>query len=68
MITPTVFFYGEHDTLANVTDVLALEKLVPSLVHGGEEIPDWNHADFVFGVNAAKLLYTKIVKMIKEVP
>ncbi|EDO40744.1 predicted protein [Nematostella vectensis] len=62
MDVPTVLFSGSHDTLADPLDVGELKPRIQNLVHS-EEIPGWNHADFLFGMDAERLLYRKIVKM-----
>ncbi len=65
MTTPTAFFFGAHDTLSNKTDV---EALIPKISHltFREFIPEWNHIDFVFGMDAAKTLYYKLVEIMEE--
>ncbi|XP_078360080.1 lysosomal acid lipase/cholesteryl ester hydrolase-like isoform X2 [Oculina patagonica] len=65
MTTPTAFFFGAHDTLSNKTDV---EALIPEISHltFREFIPEWNHIDFVFGMDAAKTLYYKLVEIMEE--
>ena len=63
MTTPTVFFYGGLDQLADPTDVLALQQDITNLVDC-QEIDDYIHADFLFAVNAPDVLYSKIVDMI----
>ena len=65
MTTPTAFFYGGHDTLSDKTDVDALIPQIPHLKFH-EFIPEWNHIDFVFGIDAAKTLYNKLVEIMKE--
>lgn len=65
MTTPTAFFFGGHDTLSNPTDV---EALAPEISHLAfrEYIREWNHIDFVFGIDAAKTLYNKLVEIMRE--
>jgi lysosomal acid lipase/cholesteryl ester hydrolase len=65
MTTPTALFYGEVDGLADPVDVLTLKTKITNLVHV-EEIKEWNHLDFLYGVDAAKILYPKIVQMLKD--
>ncbi|KAJ7377378.1 hypothetical protein OS493_029738 [Desmophyllum pertusum] len=65
MTTPTAFFFGGRDTLSNATDV---ERLMPEIPHlkFHENIPRWNHVDFVFGIDAAKTMYYNIANIMKE--
>ncbi|EDO32172.1 predicted protein [Nematostella vectensis] len=64
MPTPTVLFYGEKDGLGDPVDAQALKSLVQNLVHS-EEMKEWNHLDFLYGVDASKLLYPRIVDLLK---
>jgi len=64
MTTPTAFFFGGHDTLANKTDVEALKSKLSHLKYY-EFLSKWNHIDFVFGINARETLYEKLVVIMK---
>ena len=66
MITPTVFFFGGHDALANKTDVEALIPKLPHLKYY-ELLSKWNHIDFVFGIDAKEILYDKLVDIMKGI-
>ena len=62
---PTVLFSGQKDLLADEADVEWLvEKLPNVLLH--KEIPDWDHMDFVWGMDAATLVYNDILSMIDD--
>lgn len=65
MITPTAFFYAGQDSLSNATDVEALIPKISNLVLT-QFLPRWNHVDFVFGEDAAKNLYSKLVKILHD--
>lgn len=62
MTTPTAFFFAGHDSLSNTTDVEAVIPEIPNLVVH-EYIPKWNHVDFIFGKDAAGVLYKNLVKI-----
>ena len=66
MTTPTAFFFGGHDTLANKTDVEALKSKL-SYLRYSEFLSKWNHIDFVFGIDAKDILYDKLVDIMKGV-
>ena len=66
MTTPTAFFFGGHDTLANKTDVEALKSKLSYLKYS-EFLSKWNHIDFVFGIDAKDILYDKLVDIMKGV-
>lgn len=60
MNTPTVLFVGAHDVLGDPADAAALKPQISNLIHY-EVIPGWNHLDFLYGIDAAKILYPKIL-------
>lgn len=66
MPTPTLLFVGGDDGLGDPADVLALKPQISNLVHY-EVIPGWNHLDFLYGIDASKILYPKIVSVMKSV-
>ena len=65
MPTPTLLFVGARDALGDPADVQALKPKISNLVHY-EVIPEWNHLDFLYGEDAAKLLYPKLVYVMKS--
>ena len=60
MTTPTVLFVGANDVLGDPADAAALKPQISNLIHY-EVIPGWNHLDFLYGIDAAKILYPKIL-------
>ncbi|XP_078359982.1 lipase member K-like [Oculina patagonica] len=66
MPTPTLLFVGGDDGLGDPADVQALKPKISNLVHY-EVIPGWNHLDFLYGIDASKILYPKIVSVMKSV-
>ena len=65
MTTPTAFFYGGNDGLANKTDVQALAAKISNLVFD-DYIAEYNHIDFVFGIDAPKRLYNRIQVILEK--
>ena len=65
MPTPTLLFVGNNDVLGDPADVEALKPQISNLLHY-EVIPGWNHLDFLYGLDASKLLYPKIVSFMKS--
>jgi len=45
-----------------------VKALVARLHHvaSSHEIPNWQHLDFIWGMDAAKLLYSKIVDILRD--
>lgn len=64
MPTPTLLFVGANDVLGDPGDNEALKPRIKNLVHY-EIIPGWNHLDFLYGIDAHKLLYPKLVSTMK---
>ncbi|GAB0192556.1 lipase member K-like [Grus japonensis] len=67
MEVPTAIWSGGVDCLADPRDVALLLPQVRNLVHH-KVIPQWNHLDFVLGLDATKVLYQDIVDMMKKHP
>lgn len=65
MNTPTAFFYGGHDSFSNRTDVLGLIPEITNL-KVDTYIAEYNHIDFIFGIDAPKVLYNRILDIIDE--
>ncbi|XP_061193522.1 gastric triacylglycerol lipase-like isoform X1 [Saccostrea echinata] len=65
MATPTVLYWADHDWLADPKDVAALQQKITNL-KGSYELKSWNHLDFIWGVDAATLVYKPIINLIKK--
>ena len=65
MQVPVAMYYGDHDFLADRTDVQFLLDNLPNIVHQ-KEIPNWNHVDFIIGRDANQLLYTDILNLLSK--
>eukprot|EP00005_Dracoamoeba_jomungandri_P001628 CAMPEP_0174250068 /NCGR_PEP_ID=MMETSP0439-20130205/358_1 /TAXON_ID=0 /ORGANISM="Stereomyxa ramosa, Strain Chinc5" /LENGTH=359 /DNA_ID=CAMNT_0015330051 /DNA_START=123 /DNA_END=1199 /DNA_ORIENTATION=- len=59
--TPTAYFYGSADKLADVTDVNHLLSLVPQVPIYSAEIANYGHADFVWGQDSAEKVYKYVL-------
>ena len=60
---PVALYWGGNDWLADPQDVQTLMKLLP------KKMPDkylaaWQHLDFIWGLDAAPLVYDDIIKRI----
>ncbi|CAH8842441.1 unnamed protein product [Trichobilharzia szidati] len=64
---PIVIYYGGHDWLASPKDVRKLAKQINYTVSGVHYLPHYNHLDFVWGLDAGKVLYPSVLKHLSNV-
>jgi len=64
MKVPTVVFYGGEDWLVTTKDAEFAINNLPNLIEANY-IAAYNHLDFVWGINAHSVIYSKIVNKIK---
>lgn len=63
--TPIALYYSDNDWLAGSADVQLLKNELPNVVDDFEVI-GFAHQDFLWGINAPRIIFDKIVKRIKE--
>ncbi|XP_033003951.1 lysosomal acid lipase/cholesteryl ester hydrolase-like [Lacerta agilis] len=63
MVVPTAVWYGGHDIMSNRKDIQLLLPRISNLVFH-KYIPEWQHADFLWGLDAPKKLYPDIFHLI----
>ena len=62
---PSFVFYGGNDLLVVPTDVHFLLSQLPSSTQS-QLIPSYGHGDFVWGLDAASVLYTNVISIINS--
>ncbi|XP_028409163.1 gastric triacylglycerol lipase-like [Dendronephthya gigantea] len=62
---PIAVFSGSHDTLSDPADVKLLLPRLKSLVYN-KYLEEFNHVDFVMGLNANVVLYPYVVELAKK--
>ena len=62
---PVALYYGQNDWLADVTDVDFLRKSLTNIVDD-LNIKTYNHADFIWGLNAKETLYDRMIQLMQK--
>ncbi|KAJ6645638.1 Lipase 3 [Pseudolycoriella hygida] len=66
IVAPTTFYYSSNDWLSDPRDVRELhDKMTggrPTLI----KVADFNHFDYIWGIDVKALVYDKVVKIMKE--
>ncbi|KAM6182640.1 lipase member N [Erethizon dorsatum] len=65
MKVPTAIWAGGQDILVTPQDVARILPRIGNL-HYFQMLPDWNHFDFVWGLDAPQRLYHKIIALMKD--
>ena len=64
LTVPTALYAGDHDFLADPRDVAdLLPKIKPTLL-SFKNLTNYEHLDFIWGLNARLLVYDEIIQQI----
>ncbi|XP_070326702.1 lipase member N isoform X2 [Odocoileus virginianus] len=67
MKVPTAIWAGGNDILITPRDVARILPQIKNLRYF-KLLPDWNHFDFIWGLDAAQRVYSKIIDLMKSYP
>ena len=65
MTVPVALYWAENDWLADPQDVKGLLPLLPNKLYD-KYITEWDHLDFIWGLDAANLVYKDIISHIRH--
>ncbi|XP_053165572.1 lipase member M-like [Hemicordylus capensis] len=65
MVVPTVIWSGGKDLIAGQEDTKILLSHITDLTYY-RNLSDWNHWDFILGLNAPQTLYYKIIELMER--
>ncbi|XP_034993750.2 lipase member M [Zootoca vivipara] len=62
---PIAMWSGGQDWICRPKEVAQLRSRIPHLVHY-KEYPDWNHWDFIWGIDAHQRMYMEILDLMQK--
>ena len=66
LTVPTMLFTGGNDRLADPTDVAELIPKIKSVIIYDKNIPQYEHLDFLWGLDAATEVYDEAIAIMKQ--
>ncbi|XP_008114517.2 lipase member M [Anolis carolinensis] len=67
VVVPIALWSGGHDWICQPKESAALLSRITSLIHY-EELPDWTHWDFIWGIDAHQRMYREMLDLMEKYP
>uniref|UniRef100_A0A8C6XAK9 Lipase n=1 Tax=Naja naja TaxID=35670 RepID=A0A8C6XAK9_NAJNA len=64
---PVVLWSGGNDLFADIKDVKALIARLSNVIYH-QHVPEWQHLDFIWGLDATEVMYMPIIEIMKRYP
>ncbi|KAH0623587.1 hypothetical protein JD844_006504 [Phrynosoma platyrhinos] len=64
---PIAFWTGGHDFFVDSRDVAMLSSRISNIIYE-KHIPEWQHLDFIWGLDAPEKMYMDIIEIMKTYP
>ncbi|XP_032087579.1 lipase member N-like [Thamnophis elegans] len=64
---PVALWSGGNDLLVNIKDVQELIARLSNVIHH-QHVPEWQHLDFIWGLDATEVMYMPIIEIMKKYP
>uniref|UniRef100_A0A670ZK81 Lipase n=1 Tax=Pseudonaja textilis TaxID=8673 RepID=A0A670ZK81_PSETE len=64
---PVALWSGGNDLFANITDVEALIARLSNVIYH-QHVPEWQHLDYIWGLDATEVMYMRIIEIMKRYP
>ncbi|XP_058044315.1 lysosomal acid lipase/cholesteryl ester hydrolase-like isoform X4 [Ahaetulla prasina] len=62
---PVALWSGGNDLLVNIKDLQALIARLSNVIHH-QHVPEWQHLDFIWGLDAPEVMYKRIIEIMKR--
>ncbi|XP_060539044.1 lysosomal acid lipase/cholesteryl ester hydrolase-like isoform X2 [Pantherophis guttatus] len=62
---PFAFWYGGNDLFVNIKDIQALLARLSNVIYH-QHVPEWQHIDYIWGLDAPEVMYMHIIEIMKK--
>ncbi|KAG8135383.1 hypothetical protein E2320_008406 [Naja naja] len=62
---PVALWSGANDLFVNIKDVKALIARLSNLIYH-QHVPEWQHVDYIWGLDATEVMYMPIIEIMKK--